>query len=124
MSEKRRSIVAGNWKMHGSRRFVADYVRELARRQEPPPEADFVLFPPTVYLAPLADALADAELAGRVQVGAQNLHAEQQGAYTGEVAGEMIRDLGERRGRGRQGGGSAARRAHAGALRRRNGGRA
>ena len=55
-----------------------------------PAGVDVLLFPPVAYLMLLRNALGDAP----VGVGAQNLHPEIEGAYTGEVAGEMIRDLG------------------------------
>jgi triosephosphate isomerase len=88
-----RGIVAGNWKMHGSKQFVADYVAALdGIVQGLAPR--FILFPPLGYLALLADRLADDGLAGIVEIGAQNLHAAPEGAFTGETSGEMIRDLG------------------------------
>lgn len=89
----RRAIVAANWKMHGSKAFIADYatafdaaLREIAI----PDSVVVVLFPPLAYLGELAALSVQAGWT----VGAQNLHPEVSGAYTGEVAGEMIRDLG------------------------------
>ena len=93
-------IVAGNWKMHGRREFVETYIAELARSEalkhgsESMPEV--VLFPPVAYLDCAARSLATNGLARRISLGAQNLHAEAAGAFTGETAGEMIVDLGAR----------------------------
>jgi triosephosphate isomerase len=95
-----RSIVAGNWKMHGSRQFVNDFVRGLAGLEaSADPTAGqnvcgLILFPPAGYLAILADELAQVGLADRVEIGAQDLHPEPEGAYTGEMSGGMLRDLG------------------------------
>ncbi len=89
----RKAIVAGNWKMHGSKAFVADYASALivALQEIAIPDAvAVVVFPPLAYLSELAAASAQADWT----LGAQNLHPEVSGAYTGEVAAEMIRDLG------------------------------
>ncbi|MGE0623556.1 MAG: triose-phosphate isomerase [Pseudomonadales bacterium] len=91
----RRGIAAGNWKMHGSRRFIADYVRALDGQVQGL-GCLLVLFPPTGYLPVLADALRGSGLGQLVELGAQNLHAEAEGAFTGEMSGEMLADLGAR----------------------------
>lgn len=88
-----RAIAAGNWKMHGSRAFVDDYVRSLAGQAVQIGQR-MVLFPPAGYVSLLAAELADAGLSGVVEVGAQNLHTEARGAFTGEMSGEMLADLG------------------------------
>jgi len=90
-----RGIAAGNWKMHGSRRFIADYVRALDGQVQGL-GCRLVLFPPTGYLPVLADALRASGLDQLVELGAQNLHAEAEGAFTGEMSGEMLADLGAR----------------------------
>jgi triosephosphate isomerase len=89
----RRGIVAGNWKMHGSRQFVIDYVGALDGIDRSSSHR-FVLFPPLGYLALMVDELRASGLSGTVEVGGQNLHTEVQGAFTGETSGEMLRDLG------------------------------
>ena len=93
----KRGIAAGNWKMHGSRRFVAEFVASLAEHLAGyEPAGQILLFPTFAHLQPLADALATAGLQGVVALGGQTLHAEPEGAYTGEVSGEMLADLGAR----------------------------
>jgi triosephosphate isomerase len=90
-----RSIAAGNWKMHGSRRFVADFVRSLAECLDDHEAAGQVLlFPSFGHLSVLGDALTSAGLASAVALGGQTLHAAPEGAFTGEVSGEMLADLG------------------------------
>lgn len=88
-------MVAGNWKMHGSRHFIADYVSglesSLAAREDS--AARLVLIPPIGYLGLLGRLLKDAGLSA-VELGAQNLHSAQEGAFTGEMSAEMLADLG------------------------------
>ena len=85
----RRPLVAGNWKMHGSRAFLETYVAAL-RREPPAATVDVLLFPPVCYLQELAAAVAEIGIG----VGAQNAHWQASGAFTGEVAPAMVRDLG------------------------------
>ena len=85
----RRKLVAANWKMHGSRALTEQLLRALAAR---PPSCEVAVFPPFPYLT---QALALAE--GRLDIGAQDLSAHAQGAYTGEVSAAMLADLGVRR---------------------------
>ena len=99
----RRVIVAGNWKMHGSIRFVDAYVRGLVEASASSGQkiagpiaarVEVILFPPVAYLGLLRDHLHKAGIAGLFGLGGQDLHAEAEGAYTGSIAGEMLRDLG------------------------------
>lgn len=99
MQEKPTKVVAGNWKMHGSREMLAGYVNGLAhalssQRSDLTNRAAVVLFPPTGYLVPLHEELQACALQDQVIVGAQDLHTEGQGAYTGDMSGAMLRDLG------------------------------
>jgi triosephosphate isomerase (TIM) len=85
----RRPIVAGNWKMHGSReanaRLVAGLLDGFAEVT-----AEVIVFPPAVYVSDVVGLAAASPLA----VGGQNLCTAAQGAYTGEVSGAMLRDVG------------------------------
>ncbi|ANB17366.1 triose-phosphate isomerase [Dokdonella koreensis] len=83
----RRKLVAGNWKMHGSRAMAAELVTAIAAAA--PADVDLVVLPPFPYLAELASAHA-----GRLAFGAQDLSAQAQGAFTGEVSGAMLADVG------------------------------
>ena len=87
----RRSIVAGNWKMHGSREAVADFCNAL-RGARFDADLDVLVFPPVAYLGEFVAGVGDAGVA----VGAQDLHPAAQGAHTGEVSAAMIADLGGR----------------------------
>ena len=94
-------IVAGNWKMHGSLEMLAEYVSVLARvlssqRSKATDRAMVVLFPPIGYLVPLSEQLRVCGLQDQIVIGAQDLHPESQGAFTGDMSGAMLRDLGAR----------------------------
>lgn len=85
----RHPIVAGNWKLHGSRAFAADLLSALLAG----PPADgvgVVLLPPLPYLADLIeDVVGDA-----ITFGAQDVSGNDSGAYTGEVSASMLVDVG------------------------------
>lgn len=87
-----KKLVVGNWKMHGSRAFNAELIQGLlvANLATTAPNADVAVCPPFVFLADVADALQGSAIA----VGTQDISAQTQGAYTGEVAGSMIREFG------------------------------
>jgi len=78
--------------MHGSRAENARLIETLAAQFPPEPRATCVICPPYVYLQEIARLLRDEELPA--QLGAQDVCAESQGAYTGEVAAAMLKDVG------------------------------
>ena len=86
----RRSLVAGNWKMHGRSSGAARLAARV--RDGLPPEcgAEVVLCPPFVHLPIVADRLEGA----RVRLGAQDVCEREDGAHTGEVSAEMLVDAG------------------------------
>lgn len=85
----RRKIVAGNWKLHGDRAFAHDLVAAIVNAG-PVDGVDLIVLPPALYLPELVT-----QWAGRgVAFGAQNLSAHPKGAYTGEIAGDMLHDVG------------------------------
>lgn len=88
----RKSIVAGNWKLHGSQAFVNDLLGELTQSLSDLDQSavDVVVCPPAIYIP---QALAILEGRG-IYVGAQNASDQQQGAYTGEIAPDFLADFG------------------------------
>ncbi|HEV7633003.1 MAG TPA: triose-phosphate isomerase [Steroidobacteraceae bacterium] len=86
----RRKIVAGNWKMHGSRAENAQLVDSIVAGFGGRAGRECVIFPPFVYLQELARQLRDTA----VRLGAQDVCAEAQGAFTGEVSAAMLKDVG------------------------------
>ena len=86
----RRPIVAGNWKMHGSRAANAELVQAITRDAAVDGDIETLICPPFVYLSEIVAMARDSGVA----VGAQNLSAESVGAYTGEVSAQMLADVG------------------------------
>jgi triosephosphate isomerase len=76
--------------MHGSRSANEALLAELEQRQNPEWQVDIVVFPPYVYLAEAARMLEESG----ITVGAQDLCAEPVGAFTGQVAASMLKDVG------------------------------
>lgn len=86
----RRLMVAGNWKMHGTRASVAELIKGL-RNLALPSGVDVAVFPPSLYVSQVVDGLIGKSIA----VGAQNSAVEAlQGALTGEVAPSQLVDAG------------------------------
>ncbi len=92
----RRPIVAGNWKMHGSRAMLREILAGLSQPPQGQPAAapEVVVFPPYPYLATVSRALQDSFTPGCLQIGlgAQDVSVHEQGAHTGEVSAAMLAD--------------------------------
>ncbi len=86
----RQPLVAGNWKMHGSRAENASLVRALLDQVRPDSRTEVMVCPPYVYLQEVGRLLKDTD----VSLGAQSVCAESQGAFTGEVSAAMLKDVG------------------------------
>ncbi len=87
----RRPLVAGNWKMNGSRAGNKGLLEAVRAGAAQTPGVDIAVCPPFVYLADVEAALAG----GAVAWGGQNLCQETgAGAFTGEISGAMLRDFG------------------------------
>jgi triosephosphate isomerase len=85
----RRPLIAGNWKMHKGAAETTAYLEDLLA--EPLPSAvDVLCCPPFVALPAAAMMLAGSDIG----LGAQNVHWETSGAFTGEVAAPMLAELG------------------------------
>jgi triosephosphate isomerase len=87
----RQYLVAGNWKMNGSRQANAALVGSVAAGVSRSPGVEVVVCPPAVYVDSVGALLKGTPL----RLGAQNLSDQDKpGAFTGEVHGAMLRDLG------------------------------
>jgi triosephosphate isomerase len=89
----RRKIVAGNWKLHGDRKFAFELLDAVAAFSVPA-AVERIILPPLPYLGELVEHYGERGLA----FGAQDVSANQQGAYTGEVSAAMLVDVGARYG--------------------------
>ena len=82
-------IIAGNWKMNKLPSETYDFVKEVAKATEGA-KCEVVCCTPYVCLS---EAVKAAE-STHVKIGAENLHFEDKGAFTGEVSADMLKDLG------------------------------
>lgn len=85
----RRPFVAGNWKMHTTVREAEELVDALRPALDGIEHIDKVVCPPFVSLTAVRQRLEGSS----IMLGAQNMHFEESGAYTGEVSPTMLRDL-------------------------------
>jgi len=86
----RRRLIAANWKMNKAIAEAVAFVPPLRAALPRLASLDLAIFPSYLAIRPLADALQGTPVA----VGAQNIHWEPAGAFTGEVSGPMARDAG------------------------------
>lgn len=86
----RRSIIAGNWKMHKTVGEAIDFVTRLQEELGGWEETEVVVAPPFIALVPVAQRLQG----GMISVAAQDVFWEEEGAYTGEISPRMVRDAG------------------------------
>lgn len=87
----RRFLIAGNWKMNCGPADAAELLEGLkAQKAEINEEVDVLVCPPFVSLSMAVNYLHDTD----IHVGAQNLHYEDNGAYTGEVSASMLVETG------------------------------
>ena len=85
----RRKLVAGNWKMNGSADSIRGLLQGIREGAAAVAGVELAVFPPFVYLG-----LVEQQLSGTpIAWGTQNLSEHAAGAYTGEVAGPMLRDF-------------------------------
>lgn len=90
MSDRPRPVIAANWKMHHG----PDTTREFFRRFRPRFDGDeptLLVFPPALSLAAAGESVPEEP---RVELGVQNIHWEDSGAFTGEVSAAMAAEAG------------------------------
>ena len=90
MTETRRPLMAGNWKMHKTRPEAAEFFAGFLPQVAGADDRDVLLCVPFTSLATALDATGGTDVA----VGAQTMHNADTGAYTGEVAPAMLVDVG------------------------------
>ncbi len=83
-------IIAGNWKMHKTGREAAELARQIVERIGDRRGVEVVLCPPFTALAAVAAAIEGSD----VKLGAQNVHWEHEGAFTGEISPRMLLETG------------------------------
>lgn len=87
----RRFLIAGNWKMNCGPSDAAQLLEDLkTQKTEVSEDVDVLVCPPSVSLSMAVNYLHDTD----IQVGAQNFHYEDNGAYTGEISASMLTEAG------------------------------
>ncbi|MDU4960980.1 MAG: triose-phosphate isomerase [Sporomusaceae bacterium] len=86
----RKPIIAANWKMHKTATAAEAFARELCQRIGRQAAADVVVCPAFTALLPVGGVIKQTPM----KLGAQNMHWEEQGAFTGEISPAMLRDAG------------------------------
>jgi len=86
----RQPMVAGNWKMNGSSDSVKELVAGIKEGMGSVNNAEVVVCPPAVYI-PRVSGAADGS---NIKIGSQNICDQDSGAFTGEISGTMLKDVG------------------------------
>lgn len=86
----RKPIIAGNWKMHNTREQAVTLVEQVKPLVSSYHQVEIVVCPPFTALTAVLNAVSRSNIA----VGAQNMHWEDKGAFTGEISPIMLKDLG------------------------------
>ncbi len=86
----RRPLIAGNWKMFKTVPDALALVAELQKGLKKSPDADVLVAPPFTALHAVGEKLRD----GEILLGAQDMHWEKEGAFTGAISPAMLRDVG------------------------------
>lgn len=86
----RQPLVAGNWKMNGSRESVFELIKGIREGVAQVTDAEVAVCPPYVYIPEVQGQLHGTQIAW----GGQDLSIQEEGAYTGEVSGSMLADFG------------------------------
>ena len=82
-------LVAGNWKMHKTEQQAEEFIQALLPRVATADGVDVALCVPFTDLR----AMVDSARGSRVEIYAQNMHQEAEGAYTGEISAPMLNEL-------------------------------
>jgi triosephosphate isomerase len=85
----RKPIVAGNWKMNKTVAEAVDLAAAIKRELGDCKEVDIVLCPPFTAIQAVSETITGSH----VDLGAQNMHWEKSGAFTGEISAAMLREL-------------------------------
>lgn len=91
----RKKLIAGNWKMNGSKVETAELLQQLLHKlADLSAKVDCVICPPSVYLDYAHSIIQSSNTQGVLQLGAQNIASELTSAFTGEISPAMLREFG------------------------------
>lgn len=83
-------LIAGNWKMNKTPSEAKVFAQELVNSLTDNLNVEVLICPPFTALSLVAEVIKDSS----IKLGAQNIHWETKGAYTGEISGEFLKDVG------------------------------
>ena len=90
MNAKRRTVIAGNWKMNFTPAEATAFINEIKPMVAGKDNCDIIFCAPYVTIA----AAMEAAKGSNIKIGAENVHFAPKGAYTGEVSAEMLKAIG------------------------------
>ena len=88
----RKTLIAGNWKMHGNLDSVESLISGIKGQLDDSWQCDILVCPPSIHI----DKAVKLTKGSNIAVGAQNLSEQDQGAFTGEISGDMLKDIGSK----------------------------
>jgi len=88
----RKPFIAGNWKMNMTHLEAMKFLEELGYKFENKTGCEIAICPPATALRSVKTIIEDDNM--EIKLGAQNMHFEQSGAYTGEISPDMLKVLG------------------------------
>jgi triosephosphate isomerase len=89
----RKIVIAGNWKMYKTQRESSEFLQKfMSELEQTPEQREIILCAPFTALDVMSKSLHNS----RVQLGAQNIHWAEEGAFTGEISGSMLTEIGVR----------------------------
>ena len=86
----RRYVIAGNWKMNFTPSEATAFINEIKPLVEGKNNCDIIFCAPFVTIG----AAMEAAKGSNIKIGAQNVHFEEKGAYTGEISAKMLKEIG------------------------------
>lgn len=89
MDKARKLVIAGNWKMNKTSAEALDLVQGLRRELSGVKEVDIIVCPPFTALGAVSNAIMDSN----IRLGAQNMSENANGAFTGEISAEMLKEF-------------------------------
>jgi triosephosphate isomerase len=84
-----RPLIAANWKMNMDTKSSASFINSFKKHIKKIKNTEIVICPPFTLLNKINEAIKNT----KIKLGAQNMHFEEQGAYTGEVSALMLKDI-------------------------------
>lgn len=90
MNMMRKKVIAGNWKMNKLKADADQFMEQVADKVPSDEQVEAIVCAPYLYLP----SLVEKAKGSKVKIGAQNMHFEEEGAYTGEVSPTMLKDIG------------------------------